>query len=463
MTIWPPTKAELSRPAYRSLSQRMVAAIEAGALSPGTRLPTHRGLADELGLSVQTVSRAYEELRRMGLISGEVGRGSFVRPARGDPHLPWQRLSGSDEVIDCSMLVPVTGEVQAARMAEVLETLARELPPGVLFSFRPRSTLEAHCGEARRWLLGCGIDADPGRIVPTNGSTAAMTLALQTAAAPGGLVVTEAMGHHTLKSLTSTLGQRLKGLPMDGQGVLPEAFEQACRSEKVSALFLMPSALGPTCAMMGPERRHALIEVATRHDVWIVENDAWGPLDPDRPPPLAALAPERVLYFTGLTKCLLPGLRIGWLVAPEGAVAAARTRHLVTNWMATPLMAEIASRWIADGTARGLLRWQRKQLAQRNAIAAERLAGLRYRAAPVGMHVWLDLPPAWPEDAFVAHARHEGVAVAAGANFAIAPRPHLATGVRLCIGAGSEHDIARGLGIVARLARGAPEPALLTL
>lgn len=462
MTIWPPNKADLARPAYRSLARRLVEAIEAGILQPGAQLPTHRALAEDLDLSVQTVSRAYEELRRMGLISGEVGRGSYVRSSRGEPRLPWQRFAGPDDVVDCSMLVPVTGEMQAARMAEVLGAIARDLPAGALFSFRPRATLEAHCAEARRWLAGCGLDVDASRIVPTNGSTAAMTLALQTAAVPGDLVVTEELGHHTLKSLTAVLGLRLKGLPVDGEGVRPEAFDRVCRAESVAALYVMPSGLAPNCAMMGEVRRRALIEVAARHGVAIIENDAWGPLAEDRPAPLAALAPERVFYFTGLTKCLLPGLRIGWLVAPEASVASARTRHLVTNWMATPLMAEIASRWIADGTARALLRWQRRQLGARNRIAAERLEGLRFHAAPNGMHVWLTLPEPWGEEAFVAHARHEGVAVAAGSNFATGGGG-IAPGVRICIGAGSETDIARGMGTIARLARSTPEPALLAI
>ena len=462
MTIWPPTRAELTRPAYRALARRMVAAIEAGVLEAGAQLPTHRALAYDLGLSVQTVSRAYEELRRMGLISGEVGRGSYVRAARGDVPLPWQRLAQGEAVIDCSMLVPVTGEIHAAKMAEALEALAGDLPAGALFSFRPRATLEAHCAQAARWLAGCGLDVAPGRIVPTNGSTAAMTLALQTAAVPGDLVVTEALGHHTLKALTATLGLRLEGLDIDGEGVLPEAFERACRAGPVKALYVMPAGLGPGCAVMGPERRAALAAIAARHGVWIVENDAWGPLAPERAPPIAALAPERVFYFTGLTKCLLPGLRVGWLVAPEAAIASARTRHMVTNWMATPLMAEIATRWIADGTARTLLRWQRRQLAARVRVAADRLAGLPVRSTPHGMHVWLDLPGLWDEDAFVAHARHEGVAVAAGANFAIGPGPR-GPGIRICIGAGSESDIARGVSTIARLARSAPEPALLAL
>ena len=124
MTIWPPNKDSLRRPAYRSLAQSLIDAIEAGEIRPGVRLPTHRALAYDLGVSVQTVSRAYDELSRLGVISGQVGRGSFVRSGRPDSRMPWHRLGGSDDVIDCSMLVPVTGELHSERMSATLATLA---------------------------------------------------------------------------------------------------------------------------------------------------------------------------------------------------------------------------------------------------------------------------------------------------------------------------------------------------
>ncbi len=364
--------------------------------------------------------------------------------------------------MDCAMLVPVTASLHSERMSATLSELADDLPPGAILSFRPRATLESHCEAALEWLSGCGVVTKRDQVLPTNGNTAAMTIALMTAALPGDLVVSEELGHHTLKSLTNALGMRLSGLPIDEEGIIPDGFERACKASAVKVLYVLPSGLSPTTAMMGLQRRRALVEIARRHDVWIVENDAWGPVQPGRPEPLFAIAPERTFYFTGLTKCLLPGLRIAWLVAPETMVAAARTRHLVTNWMATPLMAEIATRWLDDGTAARLLGWQQKQLARRNAIAAQMLNGLVYRASPNGMHVWLELPEPWREDTFVTHARNDGVAVAAGNNFAISLDQHHPA-IRICLGAGSEDDLAQGLSVIARLVRSAPEPALLAI
>lgn len=451
----------LKRPAYRSLALAMTAAIEAGVFGCGDRLPTHRDLAFQLGLSVQTVSRAYEELTRLGTISGEVGRGSFVRGSISEARPPWHRIGSGESVVDCSMLTPVVGEIHRERFRAALGRLADDVPPDVLFSFRPRATLLRHVDVGRRWLKRCGVTAERENVLPTNGNTPAMTIALMAAAVPGDLVLSEELGHHTLPTLTRYLGLRLAGLPVDGEGIIPDAFEAACRAGDVKVLYLVPNGLNPMARMMGEDRRWAICTIAARHDVMIVENDAGGPLAPDRPPPMAALAPERVLYFTGFSKCLLPGLRYGLLVVPEQLASAANNRHLVTNWMATAVMAEIATRWIEDGTASSLLDWQRKAIVARNRIAGEILRGMAHAASSHGLHVWMPLAAPWSEAAFVTHARHLGVAVAPGSAFAIGDSVQH-RGVRVCLGAGSEGDLAHGLQALARLARNKPEPALLT-
>ncbi|HHX91513.1 MAG TPA: GntR family transcriptional regulator, partial [Paracoccus sp.] len=216
MTIWMPDPAALTRPAYRSLAREIVRAIEEGALRPGERLPTHRDMAFRLGLSVQTVSRAYEALSRADVITGEVGRGSYVKSAPGDGRSPpYHRLETGETVIDCSMLTPVLSHLHSATLAEALSELAANIPPEVLGSFRPRQALRTHVERAHAWLAICGIEAHSERILPTNGATPAMTVALLSAGAPGDLVVTEELGHHTLKNLTRLHGMKLEGLQCD--------------------------------------------------------------------------------------------------------------------------------------------------------------------------------------------------------------------------------------------------------
>ncbi|HUF57766.1 MAG TPA: PLP-dependent aminotransferase family protein, partial [Thermohalobaculum sp.] len=360
-----------------------------------------------------------------------------------------------DDVIDLSTLTPVLGTIHGRRMAATLAELAGKIPEAALHSFGPSATLEPHAETAGGWLLRCGVRTRRDLILPTNGNTSAMTVALMTAVSPGDLVVTEALGHQTLKTLAGPLGLRLRGLEVDEEGVTPDAFARACRREPVKALYVMPSGLAPMAHDMGVKRREELCGIAERHGVTIIENDAWGPLRTARPAPMAAIAPERTLYFTGLTKCLLPSLRIAWLVMPETMAAAVRARRLAGNWMATALMAAIAARWLRNGTAPELLRWQRAALERRNAIAARALEGQSVRATPKGMHVWLRLPDPWREDRFAADAGRHGVAVAAGAAFAI-EETERQQGVCICLGGVGEAKLRRGLDVIATLARQPP-------
>lgn len=423
----------------------MLRAMRAGELTGGDRLPTHRELAYQLGVSVQTVSRAYDELTRIGAVSGQIGRGTFVTGnlLEGQPphfYLPEEERSS---LIDLSILKPVCDQIHIDHMRSALSALTESLPAEVVRSFRPANATHAYDVTARKWLKLCGLELRDQSALITNGNTAAMTVALMSLANPGDLVVTEELSHHTLMPLARYLGLRLKGVSIDHEGIMPDALAAICASQTVKALYVMPTGLGPRLSVMSDARRLELVRIARLYDVHIIESDAWGPLQPERPTPFAMLAPERTLYFTSLTKCLMPGLRVGYLVVPDALSAGARNRHLVTNWMATSMMVEIASRWIEDGTAEALLNWQIKAGARRNRVAADCLQGIGFLSNPTGLHIWLPLGDR-NEAEFVASARRHGVAVAPGASFSVGETPRPAA-VRLCLGGVSETALTQGL------------------
>jgi DNA-binding transcriptional MocR family regulator len=450
----------MKRPVYLSLVSVILRAIRAGELTGGDRLPTHRDLAFELGISVQTVSRAYDELIRVGTISGQVGRGTFVTGelAEGTPphfYLPEEDRSS---LIDLSILKPVGDQIHVNHMRNALLALTENLPAQVVHSFRPANATHTYEVTGRKWLEYCGLDLHGQSVMITNGNTAAMSVALMTVTNPGDLVVTEKIGHHTLNPLARYLGLRLAGLETDNYGVNPQAFQAACTHQTVRVLYLMPTSLGPQLSLMSVARRQELIRIARQYDVFIIESDAWGPLQLERPTSFAMLAPERTLYFTSLTKCLMPGLRVGYLVVPDALSAAARNRHLVTNWMATSMMVEIASRWIEDGTAQALVNWQIAAACKRNEIADACLQGLPALKSSTGLHVWLPLGER-DETKFVAAAHQSGVAVAPGAPFYIGDTSH-ETAVRICLGGVSERELLQGLAKIRQLFLTQGEPSL---
>ena len=461
MTNWRPDPQQLRRPAYLSLAEQIASAIHDSKLTNGQQLPTHRKLAEDLKLSIQTVSRAYDELIRRGMIAGEIGRGSFVQAQPNEPEPPYlpERLG---EVIDLSILKPVCEQIHLDRMREAFGWLAENLPSSSALSFRPNMVFPRHRAVAVEWLAQCGLEVSPLNVNLTNGATSGMTVALMSVAPPGSTVAAEAISHHTLVPLSSYLGIHLEGLAIDGEGMVPEALDEACRTGPIRAVFLQPSVVNPTAALMSAERRQALAAVAAKHDIAIIENDILGPLVDNRPPPVQTFAPERTLYVTSFTKITVPGLRIGYLVAPDRYVAAVANRHLVSNWMATPAIAEIATRWVSNGTAMELVNWQRRALARRHEIAAEALSGLAYHSHPQSLHVWLPLTCQHTEEGFVAQARLRGVAIAPGTSFRTADQGWMPA-VRISLGSTSEAELRTGLGIVASLAQGNPEALLLAI
>ncbi|WP_343502089.1 PLP-dependent aminotransferase family protein [Alloyangia pacifica] len=450
MSHWPLTSEDVTRPAYRSVAQGIVAAISSGQLRPGDRLPAHRELAWQLGISVQTVSRAYEELIRADMISGEVGRGSFVKAGmRETVNLPWHRTRESRPRFDLSLMSPVHLPQVAEAWRCSMRRIAENPPHETMFALRPGETLARYDAAASGWLARCGLLARPGRTLVTNGVTPAMFVALMTVARHGDVIACEPATSHALKPAARQLGLRLQGIAQDARGMLPEALSEAAAASagQMKAVYLLPSGAGPYARLMDRERRADLAQVARSAGLFILECDPLGPLVPRRPPPLASFAPERSFYFTGLTKCLSPGLRFGVLAMPDHLSERTVNRHLSVSWMATPIIAEIATDWMESGVADALLQVHRKELVARNRLAQRHLGpgngGFAY-----ALHRWLLLPEGLSERAFQRQALRNGVAVAAGANFAVTDRR---PAVRVCLGGLGRGDLEQALGTLAAL------------
>ncbi|TCU31474.1 PLP-dependent aminotransferase family protein [Rhizobium azibense] len=459
MTMWTPSKERLAQPFFLSIADQVAEAVSTGTLKPGDQLPPQRQLADKLGVSLPTVTRAYEELSRRGLVAGETGRGTFIKTPNANseavtPFMP-ERTPG---LIDLSILKPVSDTMHLERMKSALGALAVDLPASTVFGSRPSAMFARHRSIATEWLRSCGVETDERNVHLTNGGTPALTVAFMTACQPGMTIATEATGLHVMLPLASYLGLKVQGVPIDENGIIPEALESACQQNAIRALFMMPSALAPTAFMMSERRRTAIVEIARKYDLHIIEDDALGPLTERKPPTFQALAPERTIYITSFTKPIMSGLRTGYLVAPERLLPAVENRQIVTNWTATPLIAEIAARWVEDGTCLQLVQWQRAALLKRHKLVATSLNGISYCSNPASLHIWLPLGGRFPEDEFVSHARKQGVALARGSLFAIS-ESHQA--VRVSIGSTTEDELKRALSVIDNLLHSEPEPILL--
>ncbi|NMO15220.1 PLP-dependent aminotransferase family protein [Pyxidicoccus fallax] len=462
MTSWAPRLRGRDGPLYRVIADELAADIEEGRLAPGTRLPTHRELAEKVGVTVGTVTRAYAEAERRGLIGGEVGRGTFVRHRDTPRHLPTPAPDmGDDALVELGLNWPATppGDPAGTALRKTLDALQRSPRLSELLDYQPHAGLLAHREAGAAWLSRFGVEASPEQVVVCSGGQHAMEVALTTLTRPGDTVLAEALTYPGLKVLANRLHLRLHGVAMDEQGLKPDALEAACRTG-AKVLFCLPNLQNPTGAVMPEERRRRIATVVRKHGLTVVEDDAYGLLLDRRPPPLWALVPESCWFIGGVSKLLAPGLRIGYLAAPAGAgVARLAEEAGLAVRMTPPLMAEVAARWVEDGTADELVARRRREAQERLELAREVL-GDALPKAPRGptYHLWLPLPGGWRAEPFTARARRRGVSVTPAEVFTVGPATAPAA-VRVCLGAPrTRASLEKGLRRLRETLEGGPEP-----
>jgi DNA-binding transcriptional MocR family regulator len=456
VTIWLPRLEGRGGPRYRAIADSLGDDIAAGRLAAGARLPTHRWLADQLGVTVGTVTRAYLEAARRGLLSGEVGRGTFVRQAVVDD------TSGEPVTLDLAHNhppMPALGPLSDV-LQRTLATLAARPDLSSLLGYPADGGRPSHRDAGASWIERSGLRADPESVLVCGGSQHALTTVLATLFQPGDLLLAEAITYPGLKALANLLHIRLEGLPLDRDGLRPDALEDACGRGGARAVYVVPTIQNPTGNVMSEARRLEIAAIARAHGIAIIEDDIHALLPRERPRPIAAFAPERTYYLTSTSKTLAPGLRVGYILAPPGDAARLAAGVRATTWGAAPLMAEVVSAWIRDGTADALLEARRVEASARQALAAEALAGAEYEAHPVGYHLWLHLPEPWRSESFAAQAARRGVTVTPAEAFVVGrgAAPHA---VRLCLGAPrSREALTRGLRLVAETLAGAPDAGM---
>ncbi|NIR45371.1 MAG: PLP-dependent aminotransferase family protein [Gemmatimonadetes bacterium] len=426
MTNWTPNIERKGAPLYLALARSIAEAIDRGELSPGQQLPTQRELAERLEIALTTVTRGYREAERRGLVRGEVGRGTYVSGSAAVDGGGEGDEGGPVNLRPNTLLpLPMMTELQEALAAVVRE------PNPALFDYGPHGGRWRHREAGAEWLGRVGLRAAADRVVVTSGAQHAMAVALAAEVEPGDAVLVEEVTYSGMKCLAGLLGVRLEPLPLDGEGILPDALRAACQAHRPAALYCMPTLQNPTAAVMSEARRREVAEIVNDGGLALVEDDSYGFLLPELPR-LSALC-ERAYYIAGTSKSLLPTLRIGYLRCPVEAVDRVEAKIAATTYLASPHAAEVMARWIADGTAERVMKWKGEEARARQEIAARALTNWEYRVHPVSPHGWLSVPEPWSAREFARQAADRGALVTPADVFA-AERDRVPHAVRVCIG-----------------------------
>ena len=452
MTNWMPDIEHRRGSKYLRIADAIDDAIKAGELPPDTKLPPMRNLAYDLGVTLGTISRAYQEAERRGLVGGEVGRGTYVR---GDGKYPQPQTprafayGGSRENgINLSMAVPPLSD-GGTRFSETIREISEDQNLcSELMDYQAHSGLDRHRAGGVEWCGRMGVETDVDCMTVTNGAQHAILVSMMALTRPGDTVLVEWITYPGVIHIATQLGVKLVPVQMDDDGLRSDALEEAILEHRPRALYIVPTVQNPTAIVMSDKRRSEIAELLRKHQLLAIEDDVWGFLPSPRPDALAAYAPEQVIFLTALSKAMSPGLRVGYIASPKGASDAIRSVARMSSWMTPPLMAEIGLRWITDGIGDEMTLWQRQEAEIRMKLATDLLQGFQFQGHEHSYQIWLELPEPWRAETFRDQAARKGVYFLSGDAFVVGRHaaPHA---IRICVGScRTREEVTEGVSII---------------
>ncbi|MDG4875607.1 PLP-dependent aminotransferase family protein [Mesorhizobium sp. WSM4935] len=457
MTNWLPDLSSGSGPLYQRLADSIESDIDKGVIDAGAKLPPQRDLAYDIGTTVGTIGRAYQLLRERGLVSGEVGRGTYVLGQRTEvPKSDVEPALQGTRPIDApsgklrfdSTAAPDVG--QGAVIADMLARTAQEHPHDI--SSYTRDFPERWYEAGSRWLARNAFRPSPDSIVPTLGTHAAVMAAIAALTMPGDYVVFEHLTYSQIARSAGLIGRRTALVSADEGGIDPDDFERVCAQKHPKVMFLMPTAKNPTLVTLSAERRQAIAKIAREYNVALIEDDLYGELTDDPTPLLAEYAPERTIVAGGLSKSVAAGVRGGWLSCPPAYRHRIRVAHKMMTGGLPFLLAEVGTRLVISGQADEIRKRCIAEIQARLAIVRDMLAGFDFKARDNVPFVWLTLPDPWLSGTFKNACLAQGVLIDDEDEFKAGRSEQVFHGVRFGVSQPRQSkDVAGGVAVIRRL------------
>jgi DNA-binding transcriptional MocR family regulator len=432
------------QPLYAQLAQDIQRRIRSGALPPGARLPTVRELARQLGVTRLTIHSAYSELQAGGWVEATVGRGTFVaaqhEPAALLPE-PARELSPRGILNDMLRMARLPG-MRSLAMADAAPDLypqrdfARALEEALASGASALGYTAAQGDPLLRTTLADmlrerGISAGPDEIIVTSGVTQAMSLIAQTLARPGDCVIVEQPTYLGLLNILNVQGIRAIGAPMDDDGLVVEALEQLILEHRPRFIYTIPVFQNPSGVCLSPARRAALLALVERHRIPLIEDDIYSQLAYEDAAAPALKADDRtglVLNLSSFSKSVLPGARIGYIVATPQLIGRLATAKQADDLCSPPLLQRamalfIQHGWLSAHLRRTIPRYRERRDALMTAMARHFPSGLRWTTPRGGFCSWVTLPAGSSTIDLYLAGVERGIAFAPGDVFFAGPAP----------------------------------------
>lgn len=459
-------------PLYKQIADQIKDQICSRRLPNGARLPTIRQLAHELGVTRVTVQNAYDELQAAGWIEATIGRGTFVSDNIQAQRLP--QAFGQPVTLD-----NVIGDILQVNEMVGVRSLASASPDPALFpadefwgglaqlrqdaptmvSYGSSQGVPALRIELAALLHERQIDVTPDEILVTAGVTQGLALVTQALCRPGDVVLVEQPTYlgflHTLKAQ----GVQPIGVPLDGDGLQVDVLERMAEHYRPRFLYTIPTFQNPTGICASKARRRAILAVAQRYGFLIAEDDLYARMAYDEPPPPPLYVEDEsqsVIYLSSFSKMLMPGLRLGYLVAPPTLSPRLLSLRRAQDLCSPTLLQHALAHFLAAGGLRKHLRRVLPFYRERRDVF---LAAMQHYMPPRvnwtrpsgGFCSWLTLPRQHGLDNLYQRALQTGWVFAPGDVFLAEPSAdhHL----RVCFGNQPPATIRTGVAALSQLIR----------
>lgn len=417
---------------YQDIAHAILARIHSGELRPGAQLLPVRAQAQAAGVALATAVRAYAWLEQQGLVVAERGRGTFVRDQGACRNDALVQTAGATPAIDLSFNSPtVAGQEEMLRQG--LRNLASAGDIASLLGSVPQGGTLHQRALAARFLQQRGLTPDAAQVLLVNGAQHGITVALAACCQPGDAIAVDALTYPGLRAAAQAQRIDLLPVPLDAAGG-PDlaALERLCARARVRAYYCMPTIHNPLGWVMPLAQRQALVQIARRCGLTLIEDAAYAFLADPAPPPLYALAPDCTIYVSSLSKSVAAGMRIGFVVAPAGMSDALARQIRVSIWNPSSVAMALACQWMESGEILALEQAKRHDARQRQTLAREVLEGCTIRAHPAAYFIWLELADSLRAEDTAARLARQGVTVTTAAAFAVGPQRPQA--LRLALG-----------------------------
>jgi 2-aminoadipate transaminase len=445
-----PLDRSSATPLYLQITRFIHQQIRVGNLPPGSALPPIRTLATRLGVSKAVVSLAYDELTAAGLVEGRVGAGTMVTASSEQAIRRWRefdpgpprdqagafydllRLANRPGLIRFNLDAPAPDLLPVDSFNRALRSAAREYGQES-YSYGPPEGWPQLREMIAHYLATRGITTGPDQILVTAGAQNGIDLVVRSFLVPGDVVLAESPCHLGALQLFDACRVHVEPVPVDSEGLDPDRVDELCARLKPRLLYTNPTYQNPTGSTMPLERRRQLVKVAARWELTILEDGVCNELEfgAPAPPALSALGGP-VIHTGSFAKALLPGLRLGYLVAaPEQIQELARMRQ-ATDVNSPSILQLALAEFMAEGELERHIRRLRQELRERQRLMLAALSrhfpgGASWVLPAGGMHLWVRLPEQVEIIELYRLALAEGIAFVPGDLFfpGAAPAPFI--------------------------------------